>query len=129
VLLTLEGANFPLPIYFSSQILGPKMAWKVNAVVITMVNVAIFTAALATARVVIHTLRSRVVRAPIVVVAGIFSGIELCQFAPFASPLTFPMYVLITGIVVAPIPMGITLWLLGYIVSKRVDSASMTAPQ
>jgi hypothetical protein len=121
VLLTLEVVNFPLPIDFSF----PAGGWKATALAITIVNLAVCVAAVASTLLALLVLRSRVVPALTIVVAGALSGVELCQFAPFASPLASPLYLVIGGILVAFIPMYITLLVLGFILSKRKDPASV----
>jgi len=109
VLAIAESVNFPLP-------LGD---WRVKAVAVSVVNLLIFLIAVASGLLGLRLLRSRVIPVTAALLAGILSGLELIQFAPFAFPLSFPPYTLIGGILGSAIPMTITLFILGYLLSKR----------
>jgi hypothetical protein len=117
VFITMELANFPVPIG----------SWKENAVAISMVNLLIFLSALATGLLVLRRLKARVIRVLTLLIAGLLSGIEMIQFAPFTFPLGFPRYVVIGGIFGAIVPMILTLFVLGYCFSKRMDSLDVAA--
>jgi hypothetical protein len=110
VFTTMELANFPVPIG----------NWKENAVAISLVNLLIFLSALATGLLVLRQLKARVIRVLTLVIAGLLSGIELIQFAPFVFPLAFPRYVVVGGILGTIVPMALTLFVLGYFLSKRM---------
>lgn len=112
VFITMELANFPVPIG----------NWKERAFAVSMVNLLIFLSALATGILVLRQLKARVIRVLALVVAGLLSGIELIQFAPFMFPLAYPWYGVIGGIFGAIVPMAFTLFLLSYLFSKRMVS-------
>jgi hypothetical protein len=117
VFTTMELANFPV-------LIG---SWKERAVAISLVNLLIFLGALVTGILVLRQLKARVIRALTLVIAGLLSGIELIQFAPFVFPLAFPRYVVVGGILGAIVPMALTLFVLGYFFSKRMDSLDVMA--
>ena len=75
--------------------------WKANAVAISLVNLT-----------------------PIL--AGLLSGIEIIQFAPFSFPLAFPWYIVVGGVLSSIAPMILTLLILGYVFSKRKDPLSLS---
>ena len=117
VFITMELANLPVPIG----------NWKERAVAISMVNLLIFLSALATGLLVLRQLKARVIGVLTLVIAGLLSGIEMIQFAPFMFPFAFPRYVVIGGILGASVPMILTLFVLGYCFSKRKDSLDVVA--
>jgi len=110
VFVTMELVNFPVPIG----------SWKVNAVAVSVINLLIFVIALATGLLTIRKLKPRIIRALTLVIAGLLSGIELIQFAPFVFPLAFPRYIVLACLVGAIVPMSLTLFFLGCLFSKRV---------
>jgi hypothetical protein len=117
VFITMELVNFPVPIG----------SWKENAVAVSVVNLLIFLIALATGLLAICKLKARVIRVLTLVIAGLLSGIEMIQFAPFVFPLAFPRYVVIGGILGAIVPMILTLFVLGFLFSKRKASLDVVA--
>jgi len=112
VFITIELANFPVHIG----------NWKERAVAVSMLNLLIFLSALATGILVLPQLKARIIGVLTLVIAGLLSGIELIQFAPFMFPLAYPRYVVIGGIFGAIVPMALTLFLLSYLFSKRMVS-------
>jgi len=117
VFITMELVNLPVPIG----------SWKENAVAISVVNLLIFLNALATGLLALRKLKARVIRVLTLIIAGLLSGIEMIQFAPFAFPSAFPRYVVIGGILGAIVPMILTLFVLGYFSSKLKDSLDVVA--
>jgi hypothetical protein len=115
VLLTLQVGNFPLPIDFRL----PAGSWKIDALAITVLNCAICLVAFASAFLSLWALKARLVAVPTLIIAGILSGIELCQFDPFSFPLAFPIYEVTLGAIAAFVPMSVTLVVLGYFLGKR----------
>lgn len=121
VLIAVEVANFPFLINFSS----PAYGWKVMAFAVSLVNLLVCLSAFASGLLVLLVLRARVISVVTLVVAGVLSGVELMQFAPFAYPLAFPVFVLACGLLASLIPMSITLFLLAYMFSRRKDPTSI----
>ena len=113
VFITVELANFPMPIFAN---------WKANAVAISLVNLLICLIAFATGILGLRMLKARVIRVFTAILAGLLSGIELIQFAPFSFPLAFPWYVVIGGVLGSIVPMILTLLILGYVLSKQKDA-------
>lgn len=112
VFITVEVANFPMPIFAN---------WKTNAVAISLVSLLICLIAFATGILGLRMLKARNIPVLTPILAGLLSGIEVIQFAPFSFPLAFPWYVVIGGVLCAIAPMILTLLILGYVLSKRKD--------
>jgi hypothetical protein len=112
VFITMELVNFPVAVGI----------WKGNAVAISVVNLLICVNAIASGLLALRMLKARAIRLLTLVLAGLLSGIELIQFAPFEFPLAFPKYIVVGGILCAIVPMMLTLFVLGYLFSKRKDS-------
>jgi hypothetical protein len=116
VFITVELANFPVPIFAN---------WKTNAVAISLVSLLICLIAFATGILGFRMLKARAIRVLTPVLAGLLSGIEIIQFAPFSFPLAFPWYIVIGGVLGAIAPMILTLLIVGYVLSKRKDPLSL----
>jgi len=116
VFITVELADFPMPIFAN---------WKANAVAISLVNLLICLIAFATGILAFRMLKARAIRVLTPILAGLLSGIEIIQFAPFSFPLAFPWYIVV-GVLSSIAPMILTLLILGYVFSKRKDPLSLS---
>jgi hypothetical protein len=117
VFITVELADFPMPIFAN---------WKANAVAISLVNLLICLSAFAAGILAFRMLKARAIRVLTPILAGLLSGIEIIQFAPFSFPLASPWYIVVGGVLSSIAPMILTLLILGYVFSKRKDPLSLS---